>query len=77
LRGFGYRSGGLFVSRLGNGEQHLTGDRRARLQTVAARLAEVGARADGVEGITRLGAQVLCRRELGCLNGGHDDATFS
>jgi len=46
-------------------------------QAVAARLPEVGARADGVQGVTGLGAQVLCRRELGGLNDGHDDATFS
>ena len=77
LRCFGYRSVCLFGSGLGDGEQHIAGDRRAGLQAVAARLAEFGARADGVQCVTRLAAQVLGGRKLRCLNGGHDDATFS
>ena len=59
LGGFGDRGVGLLGGGLGDGEQHVAGDRRAGGQAVAARLAELGARADGAQRVADPGAQVV------------------
>jgi hypothetical protein len=57
--GIGLLSGGL-----GDGEQHVAGDRRAGVHAVVAGLTEFDARAERPQGGLSLGAKVVGGRKL-------------
>ena len=57
LRRFGNGRIGLLRCGLGDGEQHVAGDRGAGVQPVRARLTQFGARADGLQCVAGAGAK--------------------
>ena len=64
LRRFGDGGVGLLRCGLGDGEQHVAGDRRAGVHPVGARLTQFDARADRLQCVAGLGAKVVGGRKL-------------
>ncbi len=75
-RGGGDGLVGLCRGGLGDGEQHVTGDRRAGGHAPGVRLTQIGVGADGLQRRTHAVAQLVGGGQGARLHGGHD-AAFS